>query len=124
MFPEDFPDELPLMHNIQHAIDLVLEATLLNLSHYLMNLPKHTKLKKQVDELLCKGFIRESMGPCAVPVLFTPKKEGSWRMCVESKAISKITLRYRFLILILDDMLDMMVGVFIFFKIDLKSCYC
>jgi len=88
VFLKDLPDQLLSMWNIQHAINLVSGAILPNLSHYGMNLMEYAELQRQV-ELLSRGFIRESLRPCAIPKLLTPKKAGTWRMCVDSHAINK-----------------------------------
>jgi hypothetical protein len=109
------------VRGIEQKIYLIPEASLPNRAAYRTNPDETKEIQRQVQDLLDRGYICESLSSCFVPVLLVPKKDGTWRMCVDCRAINNVTIRYRHPIPHLDDMLDELSGSVIFSKIDLRS---
>jgi hypothetical protein len=120
---DELPRSLPPIRSVSHHIDLIPGASLPNKAAYILTPQENAEVKRQVQELLDKGLVKESLGPCVVPTVLSPKKDGGWRMCTDSRAINKITIRYRFPLPIMDDLMDCLSGAKYFSKIDLKSGY-
>jgi len=74
VFPDDIPSGLPSIRGIEHQIDFVTGASIPNRPAYRSNLEETKNLQRQMRELMSKGYIRESMGPCVVLVLLVLKK--------------------------------------------------
>jgi hypothetical protein len=82
-YPDVFPDELPGMppdRDIEFSIELLPGTAPIYKRPYGMNVKDLAELKKQIDELLSKGYIRPSSSPCGSPILFVDKKDGTRRM--------------------------------------------
>ena len=95
VFPQELPPGLPPLRGIEHRIDLIPGTPLPNRAAYRTN-PEETKeIEKQIQDLLSKGMIRESLSPCAVPVILVPKSDKTLRMCMDCRPINAITVRYR-----------------------------
>ena len=120
---DDLPDELPPKRDVSHQIDFIPRASLPNKAAYRLTSQENEEVRKHIQGLMDKGLIKKSLSPCAMPVVLSPKKDGEWRMCTYSRAINKITIRYRFPLPRMDDIMDCLSGAAYFSKIELKSRY-
>ncbi|RDX75422.1 hypothetical protein CR513_44691, partial [Mucuna pruriens] len=109
ILPKVMPQGLLSIRGIEHQIDFKPSASLSNRPAY------------RVTQLLNKGLVRECKSPCAVPIILVPKKDDTWRMCMDCRSINSITVRYRHLIPRLNDFLDELYGACVFSKMDLRN---
>ncbi|MBW1279403.1 reverse transcriptase family protein, partial [Escherichia coli] len=80
-------------------------------------------MKKQLDDLLSKGFIRPSGSPWGAPVLFVKKKDESFRLCIDYRGLNRVTVKNRYPLPRIDELLDQLRGATWFSKINLASGY-
>jgi hypothetical protein len=69
------------LHGIEHQIDLIIGAALPNRPPYRTNQEETKEIQRQVQALLDKGYVHESLSPCAVPIIFVPRKDGMENVC-------------------------------------------
>ncbi|MCO5566369.1 hypothetical protein L7F22_020046 [Adiantum nelumboides] len=122
-FLEALPGQLPPERLEDHNIDLIPGSVAPNKPPYRVSAAQQEKIMTQVNELLQKGHIQPSSSPFCSPVLLVQKKDGSWRMCIDYRALNKITVKNKFPIPHIDDVLDRLQGASFFSGIDLKSGY-
>ncbi|KAJ9561986.1 hypothetical protein OSB04_007146 [Centaurea solstitialis] len=125
-FPDVFPEDLPGLppdRQIEFGIDLVPGAAPIARAPYRLAPPELQELSDQLQELSGKGFIRPSSSPWGAPILFVKKKDGSHQMCIDYQGLNKVTIKNRYPLPRIDDLLDQLQGASWFSKIDLRSGY-
>jgi len=125
-FPEVFPDEIPDVppeREVEFSIDLVPGTKPMSMAPYRMSASELAELKKQLEDLLDKKFVRPSVSPWGAPILLVKKKDGSMRLCIDYSQLNKVTIKNRYPLSRIDDLMDQLVGARVFSKIDLRSGY-
>ena len=120
VFPDEVPG-LPPSREIEFSIDLVRGAGLVSIAPYRMTPAELAELKKQIEELLEKQFIRPSVSPWGAPVLLVKKKDGSSKLCVDYRQLNKLTIKNKYPLPRINDLMDQLHGAVVFSKIDLRS---
>ena len=123
VFPESLPKGRPIKRDIEHEIKVESGSKPPNRPPYRLGPAEQDELEIQIKDLLAQGFIRPSSSPYGAPVLFVPKKDGRWRMCVDYRALNKQTIKDKFPLPRIDSLLDRLGGATVFSKLDLASGY-
>ena len=125
-FEDVFSDEvpgLPPSREVEFSIYLVPGTGPVSMAPYCMTPAELVELKKQIEELMEKQFIRPSTSPWGAPVLLVKKKDGSSRLCVDYRQLNKMTIKNKYPLSRIDDLMDQLHGSSVFSKIDLRSSY-
>jgi hypothetical protein len=122
VFSEDLPG-MPPERKVEFSIELLPRTAPISKRVYRVSGPELVELKKQIDELSEKGYIRPSTTPWAAPVLFVEMKDGTRRMCIDYRALNEVTIKNKYQLPRIEDLFDQLRGASVFLKIDLRSGY-
>ena len=125
-FPDVFPEDLPGLppdRETEFTIEVAPGVAPTSIPPYRMTPPELQELKKQLQELLEKGYIRPSVSPWGAPVLFVKKKDGTLRLCIDYRKLNQVTVKNKYPLPRIDDLFDQLQGAEVFSKIDLRSGY-
>ncbi|KAK8694914.1 hypothetical protein V6N13_072458 [Hibiscus sabdariffa] len=122
VFPEELPG-LPPKREVEFGIDIQPGTNPVSITPYWMAPIELKELKKQLEELQDKGFIRPSNSPWGAPVLFVKKKDGSMRLCIDYRQLNRVTIKNKYPLPRIEDLIDQLRDASVFSKIDLRSGY-
>ena len=123
IFPEKLPKGIPPTREVQHEIKIEPGSKPPYRPPYRLGPAEQDELEEQIKDLLAQGFIQPSCSPYGAPVLFVPKKDGRWRMCIDYRALNKQTVEDRYPLPRTDLLLDRLGQARVFSKLALVQGY-
>ncbi|KAJ3688355.1 hypothetical protein LUZ61_017519 [Rhynchospora tenuis] len=117
------PTGLPPVRSIDHQIPLIDATKTISIRPYRYSYFQKMEIDKIIEELVSNSFIRPSTSPYSSPILLVRKKDNSWRLCIDYRQLNDNTVKNKYPIPIIDDLLDELRGAKYFSKIDLRSGY-
>ena len=123
VFKDKLPKGPPPKREVVHSIEVQSGSEPAYRTPYRLRPAEQDELEEQVKDLLTQGFIRPSQSPYGAPVLFVPKKDGRWRMCIDYRALNRQTVKDRYPLPRIDTLLDRLGRARVFTKLDLASGY-
>lgn len=114
---------MPPHRPFDHQIPLVPAAIPVHKKPYRYAPTQKDELERQVKDMLARGVIQPSHSPYASPVILVKKKDGGWRMCVDYRYLNALTVKNKYPLPIVEELLDELAGAKYFTKLDLRSGY-
>ncbi|PIL30802.1 hypothetical protein GSI_06970 [Ganoderma sinense ZZ0214-1] len=123
VFSKEASERLPDHGPYDHAIELVPDARMFHSKVYPLSPSEQVELDKFINENLAKGYIQESKLPMSSPFFFVKKKDGSLRPVQDYRRLNDITIKNRYLLPLVSDLMDRLKKAKYFTKLDICWCY-
>jgi len=121
VFLEDKANKLPPYSQLEYTIELTNEPP--HRPIYSLSEKELKVLCKYIQKNLRQGWIKESTSLAGAPILFTPKKDGELQLCVDYHRLNKVTIKNRYSLLLIREIIDRLSGTRIYTKLDLYNTY-
>jgi hypothetical protein len=123
VFDEKAAVKLPTLEGAEHRIDLVDGAEPPRGTIYPLSQRQLDELAQYIQTNLANGRIVESSSPAGAPIIFVPKKDGSLRLCVDYRGLNKVTIKNRYPIPLISELMDRLSGARYFTRLDIRDAY-